>query len=366
MKLIHHHGGHFLDLGRPGEQHHQDQHNGVDDHAVIRQTAHGLRQDVQRRGGDDGAEDIAHAAQHHEDQNVDGGVEVELRRIQGGVVQAVQRARHARQERGDHEGLHAEGGDVDAHGLGGNPVVPDGLDGPAFLGIDQVQHHKQGEQDQAEAGGKGGQLLHTGDAHGAAEDPLALAHQLGLCGGDGKAEAGFIGADIHIADDILHDLAEGQGHDGQIVAPQPQDGNADEEADDGSQQTADENGNNHQQNGVTDVLVQKGNGHNAGKRADAHKTGMAQAQLAADAHQKVQGNRQGDVDTDGNQVTIDRAAQHSGSVQKLHDNKRRNDHKIGDSVGPGGFVFQHIFHSHHLTPSPGPACPAGQRASPAE
>ena len=149
----------------------------------------------------------------------------------------------------------------------------------------------------------------------------------------------FVNGNIETVENIFDDLTEGQGHDCQIVAPQTQDGYADEEADDGSQQTADEDGNNHQQNGVTDVLVQKGNGHNAGKSADAHKTGMAQAQLAQNAHGKVQGQGHDDIDADGNKLTAEAAAEDAVVIQKQNNGKNNHNADQRNDILPGGFRF---------------------------
>ena len=66
-----------------GEDHHQDQHHRVDQHPVIRELTQHFRQDGQEGGGDDGAEHVAQAAQHHEDQHVDTLVEGELGRNDG-------------------------------------------------------------------------------------------------------------------------------------------------------------------------------------------------------------------------------------------------------------------------------------------
>ena len=43
-----------------GKQHHQNQHDGIHQHSIVRELPQQLRKDRQRGGGDDGAADIAH------------------------------------------------------------------------------------------------------------------------------------------------------------------------------------------------------------------------------------------------------------------------------------------------------------------
>ena len=89
-----------LQGGIVGGQHDQDQHNGVHQHAVVGELAQGLGQDSEGGGGNDGAPHVAQAAQHHEHQNQNGGIEVELGGGEGGLAAPVQGARRARQSGG--------------------------------------------------------------------------------------------------------------------------------------------------------------------------------------------------------------------------------------------------------------------------
>ncbi|CAN4007678.1 DUF2190 domain-containing protein, partial [Dysosmobacter welbionis] len=61
-----------------GGQHHQNQHNGVHQHPIVRELPQGLRQHIQDNCCHDGAPDVAQTAQHHIHQHQNGGVEVEL------------------------------------------------------------------------------------------------------------------------------------------------------------------------------------------------------------------------------------------------------------------------------------------------
>ena len=179
-------------------------------------------------------------------------------------------------------------------------------------------------------------------------------------------EALGIGARVEVADDILHNFAESQRHDCQIVAPQPQDRHADQEADHTGEHTAAHHGQQQPQEIIGHHVLQQRRDDDTRESADAHKAGMAQTQLAADTHQQVQGHCQRNVDADGNQKALHGAAQHSGGIHGLHHRERDDDHQIGQQVGAGGFIIQYLFHNPHLTPFPEPACPAGLRALPAE
>ncbi|CAN4050034.1 hypothetical protein LEFCBN_LEFCBN_13275, partial [Dysosmobacter welbionis] len=131
-----------------GGQHHQNQHNGVHQHPIVRELPQGLRQHIQDNCCHDGAPDVAQTAQHHIHQHQNGGVEVELYGSDIGVVQAEQGTGGTCQGgRGD-EGNQLVLGDVDAYALGGDPVVPDGHDSPAGPAADQIQHHHQGNHHQ--------------------------------------------------------------------------------------------------------------------------------------------------------------------------------------------------------------------------
>lgn len=84
-----------LEPGIVGREHHEDEHDGVDQHTVICELAQCLGQDGQRGGGEEAAPDVAKPAEHHEHQHKDGGVEVELDRLERGVIQTVERAGRA-------------------------------------------------------------------------------------------------------------------------------------------------------------------------------------------------------------------------------------------------------------------------------
>ena len=173
---------------------------------------------------------------------------------------------------------------------------------------------------------------------------LAAGRQLHFAGGDGHVESIGIGAHIGVADNVLHNFTKGQSHDGQIVAPQTQHGNADQKAHQTGQDAAANHSAQQPQGVAGDIILQHRSDDDAGEGTDAHKTSMAQAQFPADAHQQVQRNRQGNIHTNGNQIPPHGAAQHAGGIQTLHDHKGHDYHQIGQQIGAGIFVFQNRFH----------------------
>ena len=104
-------------------------------------------------------------------------------------------------------------GEVDAHGLGGHLIVPDGLEGPAVGGVDEQQDAADAQRPQQE-GHEGGQ------AQGKARQLDVEAGE----GGEALEGVGAVGdgAQFVPLEDGPDDLAEAQGGDGQIVGLQPQ------------------------------------------------------------------------------------------------------------------------------------------------
>ena len=142
---------------------------------------------------------------------------------------------------------------------------------------------------------------------------------------------------------IQNIILQGQSHDGQIVAPQTQDGDTDEEAQHTGNKTAADHGQQqpHSRNG--NHGLQHSRDDDAGEGTDAHKARMAQAQLTADAHQQIQGNRQGNVRADGDQIALHGAAQRAGAVQSLHHTVGSDHDQIGHVIPVD--LFQHILHN---------------------
>src|SRR5699024_1438343 len=115
-----------------------------------------LGQGPEDDGGDDGAADGAHAAQNHQDQDLNGHVVVEGSGLVVGEAVAVKGAGHAREEGGQNKDHQLVIGDVHAVGFGGDPVVADGHNGPAVAGVLQVHHDDDDQEHQHDAVGQQG------------------------------------------------------------------------------------------------------------------------------------------------------------------------------------------------------------------
>ena len=80
-------------------------------------------------------------------------------------------------------------------------------------------------------------------------------------------------------DDVLDDLPEGQGDDGEIIALQAQHGHAHNHAPRRPEHRAHRHGQGKAQGGEGDRLRQQEGGHHPGEGPQAHKARVAQGQL---------------------------------------------------------------------------------------
>ena len=148
-----------------------------------------------------------------------------------------------------------------------------------------------------------------------------------------------VNANIHIVDDILHDLTKRQRHDSQIVTTQTQNGDTNDKAHHTSHNAAADHCQNQAANIAGNSALKQSCHDDAGECTDAHKARMAQAQLTADTNQQVQRNCQNNVSTDGNQIATNGVGQHTTHGQSLHDHKCHNHNQISDQVGAAVFVI---------------------------
>ena len=158
-----------------------------------------------------------------------------------------------------------------------------------------------------------------------------------------------IQAQIAGVHDVLYDLTESQRDDGQVVAGQTQDRDADQHAEQARHNAADYEGHQHGE-GLRGVFRQRHIGQRAGERADAHEAGVAQAQFAQDADGQVQRNGQDNVSADRHQLTGEGIGQCADCTQNLNEHVEADDDTQRNEVALGGLF--HIFqHSSHLKPS---------------
>ena len=224
--------------------------------------------------------------------------------------------------------------------------------------MDQIDHHKQGEQHKQEACGKGRDPADTRRAGGAAEQELAGKIRLIK----GKPQRGAVNGDVNTVEHVADDFAEGKGHNGQVVTLQPEHRNANQETRDSCQYAA-----GHKRKHQlccfrhAEGLPGIGGNHNACKCADRHEAGMTQTQLAGNTDGQIQGNCHHDVNANGNQQGF-RCSRHipHRNLVLAHNKCRDHDH-IG-KVLLEQLGYRCLFHGSHLTPSRGPSCQASRWA----
>ena len=124
-------------------------------------------------------------------------------------------------------------GDVNAYGLRRNAVVANGHNRTAGTAANQVQGYGEHHQHQNKASHKGRELRHAGCTHGAVDENLTVHHAQGIGALHAEMQAGAVYTNIEVVQDVLNDLAESQGDDGQIVALEPQGRNTHQQAQQG-------------------------------------------------------------------------------------------------------------------------------------
>ena len=86
------------------------------------------------------------------------------------------------------------------------------------------------------------------------------------------------------------------------------------------------------------------------QRADAHETGVAEAQLTQHTDGQVQRDRHNDIGADGHELAGEGVCQRTGGTQNLNQDIEADDNAQRNDVAFGGLF--HIFqHSSHLKPS---------------
>ena len=85
---------------------------------------------------------------------------------------------------------------------------------------------------------------------------------------------------------VLDDLAEGKSHDGEIVTAQTQDRDADQNAENGSNGSADKDGD-HKTYGRIDHALHALGKEGTGEGADTHEACVSEAQLTEDSDGQV-------------------------------------------------------------------------------
>ncbi len=180
---------------------------------------HRLQKRHEERGQDHAA-NRSETAQHHHDQDHDRHRKGEHVRRRGRELGHVEGATEAAHRRAHREGQQLVVDVVHPHRARGQLVFPDRhprAPDPRLLQADGDPHCGRHEPQAEEV------VRVRREAEVEAEEPR---------GANTPQPLGPVGEPVPVARDHRHDLAETQGHDGQVVAAQPQRGRAEQHAED--------------------------------------------------------------------------------------------------------------------------------------
>ena len=144
-----------------------------------------------------------------------------------------------------------------------------------------------------------------------------------------------IRAQITGVHNVLDNLTKSQRDYGQIVAGQAQNGDADEHAEQACHRAADHEGQ-QQCKGLRGVFGHDDIDERAGECADAHKAGVAEAQLTQHTDGQVQRNRHDDIGADGHELAGEGVRQRTGGTQNLNQDIEADDDAQRNDVAFGG------------------------------
>ena len=225
-----------MDLRAIGADHHKDEDDGVNEHAVIGELAQRLGKNRQHRSGDNGTAHVAQTAQDHEDQNENRGIEVEFSGGKLREITAKERSGSTGKGSGDNKGDHAVLGDRDTYALGSDTIVTHRLDCTTGAAAYQVEHDDECNHDEHKTGHERGIGRNARGALGAFDDGNAVVHKVQVVdrGIAPKVEHDMQAMSVDTHDqaghNLLDDLAKSKGDDSQVVAAQAKHGNADDKS----------------------------------------------------------------------------------------------------------------------------------------
>ena len=203
------------DEARGAEDHHQDEEQRDDDPLVDLQRPQGFAEQAQAHRARDGAVDGVEAAEIDHGQHLGQLLDAEGAGVDVPENVGVDAAGHPGPEGGEHEGHHFGAAGVDGHGVGGHLVVPDGVEGFAQGGADEIVDDPDAQHGPDEDRGEVGVV-------GLSAQPPGPAHE------------------FQVLDHALDDKQKRQGDDGQVVPPGPERGDGDDQGAQGGDQAAED------------------------------------------------------------------------------------------------------------------------------
>ena len=150
-------------------------------------------------------------------------------------------------------------------------------------------------------------MRRAGDTHGAVDQHLSVRRQAKrhLIRQRG-VQTVLIDAKVKGIEQVFDDLAEGQGHNGEVVAVQAEHRNADQESEERCQCDADEK-RQQKAEAVRQHAVSQKRKHRTPECTDAHETGVAEGQLPQNADADIEAHRHDRVIHHGDQKTLQMA-----------------------------------------------------------
>ena len=251
------------------EDHHHNQKQRIRQLAVFHQRSHQILHHRQHRSRRDGAGIAAQTAEHGHNKEVDGGVVVELRRVEHADGMRVQTARDSREEARDYERDRLIFRHRNARGIGRHRVFANRQNGAAMARPCQ----------------------HIQDGDGQEHDPEGVV-KVGV-----QADAEHLLASAgprceHGVDQHADDFAEAQRDNGQIVALKPQRRHAHQIGEHRRHQAA----HNQCQRERPGLIGQNERSENRGAvSADRHESRVTQRQFAQHARHQVQAGHHDDI-----------------------------------------------------------------------
>lgn len=297
------------------EAHQQDEREPEGEELVVVEELELVGNQEEQRRTDERTGDGAHAAEHDRGEQEGrvgrrgAGEQVLLGRDGVGDVR-LDGAGQSGQRGADGERDELDAEAVDAHGERGGLVLADGDPGAADAGVaaapeDEDDDGRDDEHQQEVVGEPA-----EGEAAHVVRDTEVEAEDLEV--GDGRDAVGAVGdvrprGAVQVVGGDPEDLTEAEGHDGEVVAAQPQRGRADQDAEHQGGGRADQDRGPEGQVQVEGRAGGSGD-HGGGVGADPEEGHVAEVEQAGEADDDVQAERHGgedqDVDAEGGVLVV--------------------------------------------------------------
>ena len=203
---------------------------------------------------------------------------------------------------------------IDSHRLRRDAVVADRHDRPSGPGIDQVHHDKQRHQNQNHADQEGGIIGRARNSLRSLDDDVSALLQSQRNAVLGRhMETAAVASQVNHIHYVFDNLSKGQRHDGQIVALQAQNRDADQDSEQSRAYGSNQNRQEKADSGHWNRRLHTAGEKRAGKGAHTHEARVSQAQLTGDTYRQVQRYRQDHIHAKRNQKSLQKAGYHARS-----------------------------------------------------